>query len=143
MTLPTRLKATQVATTRTTLALRQDSRCALCQSKLGLSAPLDPVLDHDHRTGAVRGVLHRGCNSLLGKIENNAARYGVRDVAAFTGGVAGYLRRHMVNTTGLLHPTHKSPDEKREARNKKARATRAKARGNLRQAAEPTDKGTP
>jgi len=74
----------------------------------------------------VRAVLHRGCNSLLGKLENNAARYGVRDIGVFTSGVAQYLRNHMVNITGLLHPSHKSPDEKRELRNKRARVSRAK-----------------
>lgn len=86
------------------------------------------VLDHDHRTGAVRAAIHRGCNSLLGKLENNAARYGVRDIGVFANGVAQYLRAHMTNVTGLLHPTHKSEDEKRELRNKRARATRAKNR---------------
>lgn len=86
----------------------------------------DAVLDHHHGTGAVRGVLHRGCNSLLGKVENNAGRYGVRDVAAFTSGIAGYLRKHMTNVTGLVHPTHKTDEEKRELRNKKARVSRAK-----------------
>lgn len=74
----------------------------------------------------MRGVLHAGCNSLLGKLENNAARYGVRDIGVFTNGVAAYLRKHMVNITGLLHPTHKSEDEKRDLRNKRARASRAK-----------------
>lgn len=84
------------------------------------------MLDHNHATGAVRGVLHRGCNSLLGKLENNAARYGVRDIGTFTNGVGRYLLNHMTNITGLLHPTHKSEDEKRELRNKRARASRAR-----------------
>lgn len=125
MTAPTRLKASQVALFRQRLADAQGNRCAICQQPLGENAPLDPVLDHDHRTGAIRGVLHRGCNSLFGVIENNAPRYGVRNIPTFTSGVAAYQRRHMVNVTGLLHPTHKTEDEKRLARNKKARAARA------------------
>lgn len=84
-----------------------------------------PVLDHDHSTGAVRGVLHNGCNALLGKVENNYKRYGVRDLAAFLYNAAPYLQRHASNQTGLLHNTHKTGDEKREQRNAKARATRA------------------
>jgi hypothetical protein len=118
-----RLKTTEVGTTRTNMLVAQHGRCAIC----GLPcAPQHAVLDHDHGTGAVRGTLHRGCNSLLGKLENNAARYGVRDIGTFTNGVAAYLRTHLVNVTGLLHPTHKTDDEKRERRNAKARVARAK-----------------
>ncbi|UVB03001.1 DNA endonuclease VII [Xanthomonas phage vB_Xar_IVIA-DoCa2] len=125
-----RLTAAQVKLVRVKLAAEQSNRCALCGGQLGLKAPLDPVLDHDHRTGAVRGVLHRGCNSLLGKVENNGPRYGVRDILAFCGGLANYLRKHMTNITGYLHPTHKTEDEKRIARNAKARKARAAKKEN-------------
>jgi hypothetical protein len=84
------------------------------------------VLDHNHSTGAVRAALHRGCNALLGKVENNAARYGVASVPAFGAGLGPYLQRHQINTTGMLHPTYKTEDEKRLARNAKARTARAK-----------------
>ena len=88
----------------------------------------DPVLDHCHTTGAVRGTLHRSCNSLLGKVENNAARFGIKSLPAFLHGCAGYLQRHATNITGLIHPTHKTDDEKRLARNKKAVKVRAAKR---------------
>ena len=103
----------------------QAARCSLCGTPCTAQ---QAVLDHDHATGAVRGVLHRGCNSLLGKLENNAARYGVRDIGTFTNGVAAYLRAHMTNTTGLIHPTHKTDEEKRLLRNKRARIKRAKTK---------------
>lgn len=122
----TKLTATQLRNVRVHIAAEQGNRCALCQGQLGIKAPLDPVLDHDHATGAVRGVLHRGCNSLLGKVENNAGRYGVRNVRAFCSGLAGYLLKHMVNVTGYIHPTYRTEDEKRLLRNKRARITRAK-----------------
>lgn len=122
----TRLTAAQVKTVRVALAVRQGNRCALCKGQFGIKAPLDPVLDHDHKTGAVRGVLHRCCNALLGKIENNAPRYGVRDIASFVNGVAEYLRQHMTNITGYLHPTYRTEEEKRVRRNTKARVARAK-----------------
>lgn len=70
-------------------------------------------------------MLHNGCNALLGKVENNAPRFGVRNLAAFGAGLANYLHRHLTNVTGLLHPTHKTEDEKRLARNAKARVARA------------------
>jgi hypothetical protein len=76
----------------------------------------------------VRGTLHRSCNSLLGKVENNAARFGIKSLPAFLHGCAGYLQRHATNITGLIHPTHKTDDEKRLARNKKAVKVRAAKR---------------
>lgn len=122
---PRKLKASEVAVIRARLATEQGGRCKLCQGKFGLKAPLDPVLDHDHSTGAIRGVLHRGCNSLLGKVENNAGRYGVYALFAFCHGLAPYLQAHGTNITGLIHPTFKTDDEKRVARNAKARKVRA------------------
>lgn len=104
------------------MVIDQGGRCPICQRPLSIAAA---VLDHDHNTGAIRAALHRGCNSLLGKLENNAARYGVVDLAAFAAGVPSYIRKHFVNVTGLIHPLHKTPDEKRLARNAKARKTRA------------------
>jgi len=89
---------------------------------------LDAVLDHDHSTGAVRASLHRTCNALLGKVENNYKRYGVKNLGAFCAGLAGYLQTHRINQTGLLHPTFKTEDEKREKRNKTARIKRAKSK---------------
>lgn len=90
----------------------------------------DAVLDHCHITGAVRGTAHRSCNALLGKVENNAARFGLPKarMSAFLHGIATYLQLHSTNITGLIHPTHKTEDEKRLARNKKARVRRAVAR---------------
>lgn len=116
-----RLKTTQVAATREALRAAQAGHCAICQQKLSAE---EAVLDHDHATGAVRGTLHRGCNALLGKVENNYRRYGVRNLAAFLAGVAQYLQRHETNQTGLLHPSHKTDEEKRLARNAAARKRR-------------------
>lgn len=88
------------------------------------------MLDHCHITGAVRGTLHRSCNALLGKIENNHARFGLpkERLSAFLHGTAKYLQKHMTNITGLIHPTHKTEDEKRIARNLKAVKKRAVAK---------------
>lgn len=121
----TKLKTTQVADTRETLRTQQGGLCALCKTPCSSS---DAVLDHDHSTGAVRATLHRGCNALLGKIENNYKRYGVKSLGAFCAGTAGYLAKHTTNQTGLIHPTHKTEDEKRLARNAKARKKRAESK---------------
>lgn len=121
----TKLKVREVADARAALLAKQGSRCAICKMEV---KPQDAVLDHDHSTGAVRGVLHRSCNSLLGKVENNYKRYGVRNLAAFLAGVAIYLQTHLTNQTGWLHPTFKTDEEKRLARNEKARQARKRAK---------------
>lgn len=120
-----RLKTTEVGPTRETLLAAQGARCALCAQ---VCTSAEAVLDHDHETGAIRATLHRGCNALLGKVENNYRRYGVRNLAAFMAGLSTYLQKHEQNRTGLLHPSHKTDEEKRVKRNALARKRRAAAK---------------
>lgn len=83
------------------------------------------VLDHCHTSGSIRAVLHRSCNALTGKVENNFKRYGVQNLAAFLHGLPAFLQQHETDQHGLLHPTHRNEEEKRVARNTKARKARA------------------
>lgn len=118
-----KLKYAEVAVLREEWWHKQGKRCALTQRPLALE---DAVLDHCHATGVCRGVLHRGANALLGKVENNYKRYGVQPLDSFLHGAAAYLQKHAFPPADpILHPTFKTPDEKREARNAKARKTRA------------------
>lgn len=107
------------------LAGRQRGLCALCKRK-----PTVPCLDHCHSEGVVRGVLCRGCNALLGKIENNAARNGLRgnDLNTYLMNIPAYLAYGAQGGTGILHPTHKTPEEKRLARNAASVKKRAAAK---------------
>lgn len=117
-----KLKTTEVKKVREEMLRRQGGVCALTRYPLDQK---DAVLDHDHKTGHVRGVLHRGVNSLLGKLENNHARYGVSlpQVLAMGRGLEAYLKADY--DTMPLHPTHKTEDEKRIRRNALARKRRA------------------
>lgn len=115
-----RLKQSQLAAWRAERVEANGGRCALC--KLPIKKP---VADHCHTTGHLRDAICAACNSLLGRVENNYRRYGVQNLSAFLHGAAAYLQRHSTPQHGLLHPLHKTPDDKRLARNAKARAARA------------------
>jgi hypothetical protein len=43
----------------------QNGLCAICQRLMSR-----PTVDHDHKTGAVRGLLCHGCNIKLAAIED-------------------------------------------------------------------------
>jgi hypothetical protein len=104
----------------------QGQKCRLC--KLPLVFDANCVGDHCHKTGKLRGAVHRRCNSLLGKLENNAPRFGFGapgQLEAFLYGVGDYLR---TATSPYIHPLHKTPEEKRLLRNKKAVIRRAQAK---------------
>jgi hypothetical protein len=50
-----------------TLLAKQDGKCALCRCPPKLGKKL--VVDHNHKTGMVRGLLCDGCNRALGLVE--------------------------------------------------------------------------
>ena len=90
-----------------------------------------PCLDHDHNSGHIRMVLQREVNAFEGKVYNAYRRY----IAHLGSGLslpevlrrlAAYHERDY--SLNPLHPTHKTDDEKRLLRNKRARLKRKKAR---------------
>ena len=117
------LKNKDIAEYRQQQLIEQDYCCALC----GELIEDDAVLDHDHRTGYIRGVLHRGCNALEGKISRSLAINKITRERLET-----ILDRYMfyVNQHHLvLHPTHKTPEQRRARANKLAKQRRIKAKG--------------
>lgn len=67
-------------------------------------ATKDWVVDHDHKTGMVRGVISRVGNSLIGKIENflgSRCRQNPKDFPRILRNIADYLERKQ---TQVLHP---------------------------------------
>lgn len=115
----------QILPVRTQVLAQQKGLCAVCGHPIARD---NAVLDHCHKHGALRGVLHRSCNSLLGVLENNRARYGLGDdiqFAAFLLGAGAYLAKHVQPQTRWLHPTFLTEEEKRLKRNATARKKRA------------------
>lgn len=115
----TRLTVKALAQWRKDTLAKQGGRCAICSLPC---SEAQAVGDHDHSTGYMRGVAHRSCNALLGKVENAYLRYGVPNLASFMHGVPAYLQRPQHE---VQYPTHRTDDEKRIARNTKARKARA------------------
>jgi hypothetical protein len=106
-----KLKSTEIKAYRETQLSHQNYKCALC----GEDIQDDAVLDHCHKTGFLRQVLHRGCNSLLGKIENSMPRSRV-DIRRLEG-IAHNLVNYLTTThTEIRHPTHKTPEERKMGR---------------------------
>ncbi|QIG68304.1 recombination endonuclease VII protein [Rhizobium phage RHph_Y1_20] len=120
-----RIKTTEVAVVKKRLFDNQQGVCPLCKTRMTILS--DACLDHDHDSGLLRDVLCRNCNGIEGKIKNlvTRARRGMA-YKNYLGNVILYWIRHEEDRTGLYHPTHKSDDEKRLLRNKRARASRAK-----------------
>lgn len=115
------------------LSTVQGNLCPLCNKHIDLKLKGEGVIDHDHDTGEIRGVLHRSCNAAEGKISNAAARWGAKsssyaDVIAYLERIVQYLRQP---GAGMIYPMHKTPDEKKDATNAKARARRAEAKAKL------------
>jgi hypothetical protein len=108
----------------------QGGLCPLCLKPIDMSIPKEGVTDHDHDTGRVRGVLHRSCNAAEGKASNAIAQWGAKshnypDIIAYMERLLAYLK---AEPTQMIYHSHKTPDEKRDARNAKARAARARVR---------------
>jgi len=101
-----KLKYKEIAPLRAKLLIEQDHCCRLCGDPIDSE---EAVLDHDHRSGLLRGVLHRGCNSLLGKIENSMprSRVDLGRLSQIADNLILYLTADPVSDQ--LHPTHKEP----------------------------------
>ena len=118
-----RLKPKDIARVRAEILQEQNNLCALCLEPI---AEGQAVLDHDHKTGCIRGVLHRGCNAIEGVIVNNSARNLItpeRLAQIFLQWQAYHLEQYP-----MLHPTHRTPEEKQARAKKRAKTRRAKTR---------------
>lgn len=121
----------------------QNGLCAICQTPIDLTIKGEGVVDHDHDTGEIRGVLHRSCNAAEGKIANAAGAWGAksmkyRDIIAFLAKTLAYLQRP---GTGFMYPMHKTPDEKKSATALRAAKRRAEIKAKKLLAQQ--SKGTP
>lgn len=115
-----RLKTSEIKVYRETLLQKQNGLCGLCKEPL---SPEEAVLDHNHKTGRIRQVLHRGCNCIEGVIANNSARNKI--TGSRLKAICENLIDYVTNSeTDVLHPTHRTPEEKKERTKKRAKKAR-------------------
>lgn len=112
-----KIKYKDIASTRSTLLAAQRGCCALCNEPI---EPNKAVLDHDHKTGHIRSVLHRGCNAMLGKIENSMSinQFTIDRLQSFSLNLVKYITTQPNQL--LLHPTYLTAEE-RSMKKKKGR----------------------
>lgn len=122
-----KLKRSDVPLVTADLLKRQGYKCPLCEGSLTAAAVKNPALDHDHATGFVRGVLCINCNGIEGKVFNLARRAKNKLTAQhWLNNLSIYWALHAQPAYGgLIHHTHKTEEEKRVERNRKAAAKRA------------------
>jgi hypothetical protein len=116
-----RLKQSMLSDYRKSVAEMQGGLCAICRHKME-----EVCLDHDHKTGEIRSALCRNCNGIEGKIFN-LCRRGKRDKTPmeYLVEILDYWKFWADNPRHVLHPKHRTDEEKRIKRNKKARERRA------------------
>ncbi len=123
----TKLKKTQVAGVLAQVIKKQGGKCAICGHPF--TQRDIAVLDHCHDKGFIRGALHNSCNGIEGRVKK-LTQFGHRGItpAKYVIGLGKYLETHQTPKYDYIHPSHKTEDEKRLERNKKARVKRAKAK---------------
>lgn len=121
-----RVRTSKLRAYREFLYKEQGGKCGLCQYEIDPKSSNGPVLDHDHKTGRVRSVLHRFCNSMVGKEENHLARtkMPLEHFAVFAPGSYAYISADYSHMP--YHPKYRTEEEKRARRNLKAKIRRQK-----------------
>jgi hypothetical protein len=119
-----RAKPKDIKSLREQYLQEQMGLCALCREPVD---PLDAVLDHCHKTGLLRAVLHRGCNCYIGSMENNLARNQITPTRLAN--ILANFERYKHLTKPILHPTYRTAEEKKARTKKRAQTRRRAAKG--------------
>lgn len=101
------------------LLLKQKAICPICKKSLIRTPPRDRVVDHDHKTGVIRAVLHRGCNGMEGKVLGSVTRWRgemrYSEIRKTLLALIDFWDKHQIPQTRYLHPSYKTDSQKRIA----------------------------
>lgn len=108
----------------------QGGVCPLCNKPIDLTIKGEGVIDHDHESGRIRGLLHRSCNAAEGKISNAAARWGAKSssysaIVPYLEALVSYLKKE---PSQFIYPMHKTTDQRKEDALRKRREAAAALR---------------
>lgn len=82
------------------MVAEQGGVCDLCKLPIKPESGPDTVVDHDHETGRVRGILHKLCNLGIGALGDNIQR--IRQAEA-------YPQRHYLKEISELGQEQEMP----------------------------------
>lgn len=101
-----KLKQSDISKVRSVIQKQQNDRCEICNIDL---RTVVSCLDHDHKSGKIRGVLCANCNGIEGKIFN-LARRAKRKVteSVFLYLLIDYWHTYSKYPREEIHPTHKT-----------------------------------
>ena len=128
------------------LAIKQGGICPLCKVQLDMTSSGRAshwVVDHDHNTGEIRGVLCRACNGSEGRINNIVMKWGKQGnnpiaIRNWLKSLVDYL--DTAEPTGMMYYSHKVKAAKDDRT--KATAARQNARAAVRKAQRTTQRNT-
>lgn len=117
----------QVRSISLKLLKEQGGVCLVCKKPIDLGIKGEMVADHNHLSGNIRGILHRSCNSGLGKLDNAVGRWISKsmqysDIVPMLKNIVEYYERE---ETKYIYYNHLTEEEKRIQRNTKERKRRA------------------
>ena len=126
-----KLPRSQMESFQRKLWIEQGKLCAICQKPIDLSVKGEGVLDHDHDSGWIRGLLHRSCNAAEGKVANAAAQWGAKatDYPSIINWLTQLLAYYDKPHQKFIYPYHEDKDnEGRSARKTRTRQNSAASR---------------
>ena len=114
-----RIKQSEIKIYREQYWQENNGICPVCQTPIELK---DAVLDHRHSDGYIRNTIHRFCNTFISHIENNQKRNKISpsQLTAILANFESYIQAHKP----ILHPTHKTAEERKEATKRRAKKRR-------------------
>jgi predicted amidophosphoribosyltransferase len=107
------IKASEIKQLREEQLKKQKSICPLCKTYIKQA---DAAYDHCHKTGHLRKVLHKNCNTVEGKISNWMRWVPWVDRIKFIKNLILYWRTDY--SKNLIHHLHGKPKRRKRRRKK-------------------------